>query len=340
MLINFIRRSSHTIPDHGVFNLSSHRNHFFKLIDTISDIFLESTETSVLSNCVLTLTALCSREHSRSGDVRLRLKRVARSLQDRLLELLLSKTNLLVKKKKDKKGSEGAAKSVADIEQSICLCLRRLQTMSQRLSIVDLLIDEKDGLSEVDKITEDLFTNISEYVAKELNSRKLIPVEDDEEDRAGEVPGIWEELDDHIHQTIANSIREGIACLLTVLAWRLQKEVGANTEDTSGDDYSEHIVVRMRDRLLKLLSLCFEQYLDAEENNYSAIHTEFSTQVQMIACRTAGDVRTLFPKAWQRSSTPFLSACALIEDDSLIGGTVRFLQAQEGKVGLRLTSSV
>jgi hypothetical protein len=212
--------------------------------------------------------------------------------------------------------------------------------MSQRLSIVDLLVDEKDDLDEMDKITEDLFTHVAEYVAKELQSRKIIPVEDDEDDRVSEVPKIWEEVDDRIHQTIANSIREAITFLLTVLAWRLQKEIAANgKQDASQGDYREHIVVHMRDRLLKLLSLCFEQYLDAEESNYSTVHTEFSTKVQTVACRIAGDVRALFPKVWQRSSSPFLAACALIEDDSLIGGTVRFLQSQEAKVSLYCTSS-
>ncbi len=330
---------AHTTTDHGAFNLASRRKHFLKLVDVISDIFLESTETSVLSSCVLTLTSLCSQEHSRFEDVQLRLKRVARSLQDRLLELLLLKSNLAGKKKnRDKRGSEGSTDSAADIEQSICLCLRRLQTMSQRLSIVDLLIDEKDDAEEMDKITDDLFTHVSEYVAKELQSRKIIPVEDDEDDRVSEVPKIWEEVDSRIHQTIANSIQEAITFLLTVLAWRLQKEIAdSEKQDASQDDYREHIVVRMRDRLLKLLSLCFEQYLDAEESTYSIVHTEFSIKVQTVACRIAGDVRALFPKAWQRSSSPFLAACALIEDDSLIGGTVRFLQSQEAKVSLHCT---
>ncbi|GAX23736.1 cohesin complex subunit SA-1/2 [Fistulifera solaris] len=315
--------------NHGAFNLSSRRKHFLKLVDVISDIFLESTDTSVLSSCVLTLTSLCSQVHSRSEDVRLRLKRVARSLQDRLLELLLLKSSLAGKtKNRDKRSTESAA----DIEQSICLCLRRLQTLSQRLSIVDLLVDEKGDPEEMDKIAEDLFTHVSEYVAKELQSRKIIPVENDEGDGVSEVPKIWEEVDDHIHQTIANSIREAITCLLTILAWRLQKEIAANeNQDASQDDYREHIVVRMRDRLLKLLSLCFEQYLDAEESNYSNVHIEFSIKVQTVACRLAGDVRALLPKAWQRTSSPFLAACALIEDDSLIGGTVRFLQSQEAK---------
>lgn len=305
-----------------------------KLIDTISEIFLESTESSVLEKCILTLTALSSREHSRSGDVLLRLKKIARSLQDRLLELLLAKSTSSKKKKDRKKVSKDGTSSIADIEKSICLCLRRLQTMSKRLCIVDLLVDEKEDASEIDKITEDFFINVSEYVAKELNSRKIIQTEDEDgNDTIAETPKIWHELDDHVHKTVAKSIDEAISCLLTVLAWRLQKEIESlGKEDSMDDDYGEHIILRMRDRLIKLLSLCFEQYLDAEDKNYAAVHIEFAQHVQMLACRTAGDVRTLFPKAWQKCSSPLLAACALTEDDSLIGGTVRFLQSQERKV--------
>ena len=127
---------------------------------------------------------------------------------------------------------------------------------------------------------------------------------------------------------------EALDFLLCVTAWRLNAEIesdGINDEPVSAT--AKDHVLKMRDQLVTLVSMCFEQFLEPQvAGEFSPEHIEFSAKMQKLACRIAGDLRSLFPMAWKSSESQLLSSLALTDDGLLRGGYVRFLQSQDAEV--------
>ena len=95
------------------------------------------------------------------------------------------------------------------------------------------------------------------------------------------------------------------------------------------DDDHGDLVLRLRDRLAKLVGLCFEQYLDDIPGFvYSEEQEEFAIAVQISAGRVSSDLRTLFPRGWANAKSELLQKLPLRDDNHLIGGFVRFLQSR------------
>jgi hypothetical protein len=303
-----------------------------------SEVFLESTDDIVLSNCALSLTALAKGDHARIPDAQMCLKKTVRALQNRLLELLEFKVGLV-----DKNSSDFADTSPVDTEHSIGLCFRRLSMLSKRVYIGKLLVDS-GGLEAQDNAVESLYSAAAEYVAKELDSRKIVHKDEEDADETlaevpetlAEVPEIWTNGNDRIHEMVGEAVSDTLCFLLCVLAWRVNMVVEALEKDekkSTTQGANNHIVVRMRDQLVKLIILCFEQYLEPKDIDvYSKAHVDFSVKVQKEAGRTAGDIRSLFPKAWSSASSPSIAAFSLVDDGGLIGGFVRFFRSQDDEV--------
>jgi len=70
--------------------------------------------------------------------------------------------------------------------------------------------DEMDNLLVDDGAMEDLFTSMAEYVAKELDSRKMI----ENADGSIELSQIWESAEADIHAFVSDSVSEAMSkCL-------------------------------------------------------------------------------------------------------------------------------
>ena len=323
----------------SVFNLSSRKKDFVRLVQNLSEVFLESTDNEVLANCAMALSCLSKGDHSRTKDAYVTLKSTQRSLQSRLSDLLAMKAKQDGSKEDDdvSMGShDDQDLSLVNTQQSISLCLRRLKILSKRVYPGELLVESNDTAAQ-DKAVEALFNTVAEYLAKELVSRKLIgeEVENEDDESVYEVPEIWENADSRLHPLVGDAVCDGLSFLLCVTAWRLNMEIKMTKEDNPDEgDIKDHIVLRMRQYLDKLLVLCYEQYLKGNDAaSFSTEHVEFSKKIQKHAGRIVGDVRSMFPNMWSRSSSPFLVACANVgEHHTITGGLLRFLDDQESEL--------
>jgi hypothetical protein len=241
-----------------------------------------------------------------------------------------------------------APSPAVDVENSILLCLQRWRILTKQCP-VEYLFDEKE--LDPDEEMEGFCNTIAEAMAKRLQDRKPI-VDDDQEDDAEtlateentiRVPEIWAKEDSRIHGAIAKSVNEALVILLSITAWKLRDallnrsktEFGKDGDNESDDevDVEDLTVLSMRDRLVKLLGVCFDQFLEeTEDTEYTLEHVEFASHVQAAAGRVASDLRTLFPKEWSNAVDPVRQALALTHDSQLIGGFARYLKQREDEV--------
>jgi len=256
------------------------------------------------------------------------------------LKLLQERANLSAEGN-DEEEDDLDSHSALDVEHSIGLCLQRLVVLSKRWDIADLLGDDASEEAN-DQEMNTLCIALVKHLVRELQARQLVHTEGaegDDEDVEAQVPEIYLKGDQEIHAYVAETVKEGVTLLLSVTAWRLNKEIELidNDEAVTTGDMSDHTVVQMRDRLLKVIHYCFEQHVepaeDDEEDVYSPEHRAFAKAIQEQACAVAGDIRGLFPKKWCQADSSFLRACALAEDDEiLLGGFARFLATSDPKV--------
>lgn len=293
----------------NVLNTSSQRKHFSALLEQLSSLFLTATDYVVLFNCCLALTLLAKGDHTRSSEALVVLKRCTASVCDEL-------TGLLERKAK----TEDDDISI-DVELSISLSLRRLSIVSKRWPLSTLL---NGGLNAVEKLS----SSISEVVARYLNERMLVRDEEDEESEEL-APEIWESGSNELHEAVKDTIIASLSLFLSTTAWALQEQL-----DLSGEDREDStLLLRMRDRVSRTASLCFEIFIE-DNDTYTQHHRYFSRTIQAHAAQVAGDIRSLFPKEWAGSTDSLLRACAFTDDSNLIGGSVRFLLSQESKLRL------
>jgi len=304
--------------------MPSRKRDFARVLSGIADVFMESTDRTILDNCGLILASYAKQSHARTGEALVQLKKTTGSLYDRLIKLFREKQGCSIDK------VDGDTASARDVENSIALCLQRLVVLSKRLDISDILGEPDEDTGNDD--TTKLCAAIAEHLARELQARKVIFPDDEEADDV--IPQVWMTGDDRLHAYVADSTKEGLSLLLTVAAYRLKKEIELIDEDTANEsaDFSTHFVIQMRDRLLKLIHYCFEQHVEPtdERIEYPPEHLAFASAVQSHACVIAGDLRGLFLKQWGDAKSPFLRACALVDkDDHVLGGYARFLSSSE-----------
>lgn len=291
---------------------------------------MESTDKEVLIKCSVALSAFSEHKHAHTTDSVRQLKKVATSLRNRIAVLMNEKTALSSVTSSDDIG----AKSLCDIQHSLLFCLRRLSILSRRIN-VDALLDEGADARGVPGL-RDLCNAIEKDLASELKARAL------QED--GNIPDIWMYSDKKAHPVVADSLNEFLWFLLSGVSHRLEKIIAAIDSGVSlpDSDHEERVVLVMREQLLKLLSVCFDQHVSETSGNEAQTEVlseliRFTSRIQQIALPVCSDVRNLFPKKWVDSSSPFLRKCALSWDQPgfssvLVGGTVRLIEENEEMV--------
>jgi hypothetical protein len=313
-------------------NLSGRKKDFQALVSKLSVVFLESTDPLTLKNCCLAIVSLAKGGHSRSDDALLVLKELAGTLRTRLLDLLEVKAKHT--ENENEVIDDEDEMTLGDLESSISLSLLRLSVLAKRWSIAALLGDEKFGDSELETISE----AVTNYLATELKARQITYHRPETQGDADQVesPKIWSSADEKVHSVVADSVSGGLDFILGMASYRLKEEIqriDAGVAKYEDEDIKNHVVLHMRDRLVCLILLCYEQFIASVDMDlFSEVHVDFSITVQNHAHRAAGDLRALFPQNWIKAKSPFLSACALVDVSLLIGADVRFVRSQEFRV--------
>ena len=344
-----------------IFSLPSRKAEFLSLVKNLCGIYVESTDEEVLLHISRCLAVLAKGSHARVPDVKVHLKKLSALLQERLMQLLDEDDPGCEKKKKSPKRKKSsprrkssrlsdassansdlfsdAASPAMDLELSIQLCLKRWRILTTQCA-VEFLFDETDDKYEN---VEGFCNTVAEAMAKRLQDRKAVLEESDRDTiKAYAEPEIWRMEETRIHSVVAKSIDESLRILLSITAWKLRETLmkrskrGSELDDEDMEqeaDAEQLTVLSMRDRLVKLLGVCFDQYLEStEESIYSEEHVAFASDVQASAGKVASDVRTLFLKEWCDSADPVRRALALTNDSQLIGGFARYFQSREEEV--------
>lgn len=303
-----------------------------KVLGCLSDLLLEETDSTVLNNCCMSLTALAKENHARKGEALMRLKKLACLLRDRLMGLLHETAN-----------SPATNDDAPDTQNAICLALRRLKVLSKRWDISDLLAGDA---SDDDAAIVDLYTSIVGYLGKELTDRL---VRDDDDSSKPKIPFIWLDTDPELHRNVAASVVEGLPFLIVNIGWRLQelltKVDPTNGTNPSTPDIEELSVPRMRELLVKLLSLCCDMKLCLEEasesDRTSPTINAFADEVQSAAFAAMGDLRSLLPKRLEVAKSPVLRACALTDQNlsKLLGCQLTIVRKIASRVSIRTVSA-
>jgi hypothetical protein len=315
---------SATAPN--VLNLANQKKNFTALVRILLEVFMESTDEEVVGNCCLSLTYFAEGDHSRSGEVLVKLSELVHSLRKRLLELFQEKASI-------EDGSDDNDEDDEDEDEksknavAISLYLKRLAIVGKRWSIAKLI--ETDGTENGFQVVEELSTTISAMIAKDLSVRATPKNNDDD---MSVVPEIWRKRDTReLHSFLADTIGSALSFLLSTAAWKLEEfeEDKSYLERGTGESSVFSQLLHMRERIRKVLLLCFEQFLEEEDRqSCSEAHLAFSQAVQYHASRAASELRDLFPKRWSVKCGPVLKKLALSEDNDLVGANVRFLDSE------------
>jgi len=336
------------------------------LTELLAEIFLESTDATVLQNTCLALTVLAKGDHSRNREALLKLKSVAGKVQERLFQLY--EQDAAAGGSGNEGDDESSEKEDEEEERwnSICLCLRRLALLSKRNYLGDLLaLDTKRSqddsstiastIEEQDPITN-LFSLVAQRAAKNLKIRECALPEDEEASIV--IPAIWEEKTGEVHLAVAKSFEQALLLIESLLSWRIERaiELERSTKEQLKRDDDSHssvdtesveldeataedldgeakAIVRMRDGLYKLLGCGFDQYLHAEDQvPFSPQQKAFVDMIHVAVGKVANDMRSLLPKEWEDSVSPLLRKIALPDDGHLVGGFVRFFRAKEDSI--------
>ena len=244
----------------------------------------------------------------------------------------------------------------ADTESAIYLNLMRLHILYKRCDLTSYLRNnESSSEDDKDNGIEVLCSIIADGLARRLKSLKLgndvASTQDD--DASSQEVSPWAG-DRHVMRIIAQAIDEGMNVILTATSWKVHSVIEeeelvveedddvmhAEEENDEKDENAaeDHLVVRLRDRIVALAELCFDHFLDEslDEDDVAPAFTkaqlEFSMLVQSAACAASADLRTLFPKELADAKSSLLRAFAIKDDGRLIGGFVRFFRSQETRL--------
>jgi hypothetical protein len=350
----------------SVLSLPARRADFQSLVKALCQLFSHSTDEQVLQNIARTLSQWVEGDHSRVSEVKMQLKRLSGGLQDRLMELYAesepkdNKDQLKSPRRKRRAPYHADSSSTdssfeifstskkVDAEYSIAQMMVRWKILLMECQ-AKYLFEKIEGqdLDDLDE-TEGLYNTISEAMGKRLLDRRPLddrPIEDDGTKTVETVRTIWRDEDPNIHQVVSRGVDVALNVLLLLVANELSdtmerlndtpkkpsdQAVIKSDESVNVDDL---LVVRMRDRLVKLLGLCFDQHIvENEDVEYTVEQQEFASSVQNSAGRVASDLRTLFPQGWSAASNPVRKVLALTggpEVSHLIGGFARWVQFQE-----------
>lgn len=340
-----------TIPVE-VYTLASRKSDLQSLLKTLCQLYLDTTDETVLQNISAVFSQWLEGDHSRISDVKTQLKRLSIGLQDRLMDLFRESedvggkpTTPSSKKRRGKKrtprtggSSVGSTPPATDIfaasrevelEHSLSMNLLRwsilLTQCPPNLMFERAAADDED---EKEDELEGFFNTISEGTGKRLVER--MPVAEERDDGAsangGEsksvmtMPGIWKNEDPNLHVEVAKTVEQSLQVLLKVLAWETAETLDNRPSETiddmdldSDDDEQRTLVLGFRERLFKLVCACFDQKPAASEDfEHPDEQQVFAYSVMSVAGRVASDLRTLFPQFWAMAEDPLIRSLALV----------------------------
>jgi hypothetical protein len=338
--------------------LPARKNDFQNLVKTLCQLYIDSTDEQVLQNIAQTLSQWVEGDHTRVSEVKINIKRLSGALQDRLMELFRESDpdNEGDREKKSprrnrSKKSDGStigessmfsSSQEVDTEHSISLLMLRWKTLLMECKAT-YLFEKADEDEDEDEI-EGLFFAISEATGKRLSDRMSRHDREVEDDAAtiATTPTIWKDDDPDIHEAVSQTINRALRVLLVIVSQELLETLESRKDfETSGNDddidmnVDEHNfpVLKMRDNLLRVLGLCFDQHLpEVDGVEYSGEQQEFATSVQDGAGKVTSDLRTLFPSDWSNGSDPVRRALALTGGqnlETLLAGFVRWFQSRQ-----------
>lgn len=251
--------------------------------------------------------------------------------------------------------------TAVEIEHGIYLNLMRFRILFQRCNLSPYLQDDDGDASDDDDGVEAICSVIADGLAKRLNARKPSAGKDDVTEGESTVAStstkhtsIWDKDEKNMAMITARAVEQGLKLIKTATSWKLHEVMEqeslvlddddddimeeVNGDDDDDDESEDHVVLRLRDRAIALIELCYEQFVedspigDDDESiatHYTDGQKTFATYVQIVASRAATDLRSLFPKEWAHAASPLLRAFAIVNDGRLIGGFVRCLRSKE-----------
>jgi len=344
----------------SVLGLPSRKTDFQNLIKTLCQLYIDSTDEQVLQNIAQTLSHWVEGDHTRVSEVKINMKRLSGALQERLMELFREsdpeneeeqekKSQRRKKRNKSDTSTIGGSSMFstsqeADTEHSISLLMLRWKILLMQCKSKFLF--EKANEDEDEDEIEGLFYTISEAMGKRLTDRMSKYDREAKDDATTIVttPTIWKDDDPDIHEAVSLTIDKALRVLLVIVSQELletqERRQEFETSEHNGNnnmdmdvDEDDFPVLKMRDNLVRVLGLCFDQHLPKiEDVEYTSEQHEFSASVQDGAGKATSDLRTLFPSDWSNATDPVRRALALTsgEDfENLISGFVRWFQSRE-----------
>jgi hypothetical protein len=326
----------------AVLGLPARKSNFQHALKSLCQHYLDSTDDETLQNIAFTLSQWVEGDHTRVSEVKMQMKRLAHGLVDRLMNLFReSDPESTVRKRKSprkqRQSGEGidmfSASPEVETEATIVALMMRLKILLMECRASFLFEDsfEEDEESELDG----LFKTISEAMGQRLMERKNV-------DGTAASNSIWNEADPNLHEEVAKSLDLSLRVLLLIISQELADtleerskfEASVVSEEELDVDVPRLIVLRHRDNLVKLLIICFDQYI---ENDSSCTDDQriFSQKVQASAGQVTSDLRSLFPYDVAEAVDPVRRALSLEEapDQSvLLGGFARWFQKQEASL--------
>ena len=168
--------------------------------------------------------------------------------------------------------------------------------------------DSDDG----NTLFEQFSNSIIDGLSRRLQKRKFVlPTNEDDSlctNQEHNNSVVLDKNNENLHDEVAAVIQEGLEFLLCVLAWKIcgvQKKHNLIVEnendllkDTDGceDETIDDTVLILRNKLMLLLEMCFEQFVDSDLNICCMAQVKFADTVQKCACLCASDMRSLCPK--------------------------------------------
>lgn len=326
----------------SILGLPARKADFQQVLKSLCQLYLQSNDKETLQNISSTLSQWVEGDHTRVSEVKMQMKRLSRGLVDRLMDLFRESDPESAKGRDKMRRSSKSKKETKDVdmfsaspevetEHAIASQMLRLKILLMVCQATHLFEDtsDEDEESELDG----LFKTISEAMGQRLKERKKIIGEEDTGTTAS-ASSIWNDADPDLHEATAKSIDVSLQVLLLIVTQELAATLEArqdSEEDVDDVDASSLLVVRHRNILVKLLMMCFEQYID-EGTECSDDQRTFSHKVQSSAGQITSDLRSLFPHDFAEAVDPVRRAMSLqggADQSILLGGFSRWFQNQD-----------
>ncbi len=341
----------------SVFSLPQRKKEFIDLFNSLSEIYLLSTDEQVLTNITRSINFLSEGDHARSNEAKAGLNKLVFTISDRIKKHINQKADdsddtTSLKSPRRRKSPRTSLDSVINsgdedehesekinMETAFYLNLLRARILAMSNVFTGFLDSHVES-------TDTLCALISKELSRRLDSHKISSSSDLADDST---QICWTTSEETLPRLIAGIIDEGLQLILMVTTEKLcdminDENLVADDDDAmiSQDEEGEkdddkivhHPVLTLRNCLISLVEKCYEQFLPIAENSdmFSSTQKIWADLVQNSGSHIAFDLRTMFPKEWSNSTSPLLRALAIVDDSCLIGGYVRHLKSNFERV--------